>query len=61
MIAGQCMQNGFAPGCLGLDAVDPAFRARVLPANLDADIRTAMVNSFGFGGINCSLVLGRHA
>lgn len=50
--------HGVLLGCLGVQAVDPAFRARVLTANQLAPVRRVMVNSFGFGGINCSLVLG---
>ncbi len=58
VIAGICMQRGLVPGCLGTQVVDPAFRARVLMANQAMPVRAAAVNSFGFGGINCSLVLG---
>jgi len=58
VIAGQCMAGGFVAGCLGIDAPDPAFRAQVATATLDRPVRTVVSNSFGFGGINCSLVLG---
>ncbi len=58
VIAGQCMASGFIAGCLGIDAPDPAFRAQVATATLDRPVRTVVSNSFGFGGINCSLVLG---
>ncbi len=58
VIAGQCMAGGFVAGCLGIDAPDPAFRAQVATATLDRLVRTVVSNSFGFGGINCSLVLG---
>jgi 3-oxoacyl-[acyl-carrier-protein] synthase-1 len=58
-IASLCLRHGFFPGCLGVDAVDPTFRARVAVANEEAPLRRVMSNSFGFGGINCSLVFGR--
>jgi len=58
VIAGQCMAEGFVAGCLGIDASDPTFRAQVAVETLDRPIRTVVSNSFGFGGINCSLVLG---
>jgi len=46
------------PGCLGVAAVDPAFQALVLTDNRDAPVRRVLSNSFGFGGINCSLLFG---
>ncbi len=58
LIAALCVREGLLPGCLGLDAPDPALRARILTANATAPVRRVISNSFGFGGINCSLVLG---
>ena len=58
VIAGACMEGGFVAGCLGIDAPDPAFRAQVAVSTLDRPVRTVVSNSFGFGGANCSLVLG---
>ena len=58
-IAALCIANGFAPGCLGVGAPDPSFRSRVLVENADFPVRRVMSNSFGFGGANCSLLLGR--
>ncbi|MDE2006244.1 MAG: beta-ketoacyl-ACP synthase [Rhodospirillales bacterium] len=59
LIAAWCIEAGLLPGCLGIDAPDPAFGALVLTANREAPLRRVLSNSFGFGGINCSLVLGR--
>jgi 3-oxoacyl-[acyl-carrier-protein] synthase-1 len=59
VIAGQCMADGFIAGCLGVETADPAFRADVAVANRERPVRIVVSNSFGFGGINCSLVLGR--
>ncbi len=58
LIAALCIRDGLLPGCLGLEAPDPALRARILTANAPAPVRRVVSNSFGFGGINCSLVLG---
>lgn len=57
VIAGLCIRHGFVPGCL-LDTVDPAFRANVAIAHESRPVRRVLSNSFGFGGINCSLILG---
>ena len=58
VIAGLAIERGFLPGCLGMQAVDPAFRSRVLPRTEHGRVRRVAVNSFGFGGINCTLLLG---
>ena len=58
VIAGQCMAAGFVAGCLGIDTPDPAFRAQVAVGTLDRPVQSVVSNSFGFGGANCSLVLG---
>jgi 3-oxoacyl-[acyl-carrier-protein] synthase-1 len=54
-----CLRHDFLPGCLGVTEADPSFRARVLTANAETPLRRAITNSFGFGGINCSLIFGR--
>jgi 3-oxoacyl-[acyl-carrier-protein] synthase-1 len=59
VIAAQCIADGVVAGCLGVEAADPAFQADVAIANRERPVRTVLSNSFGFGGINCSLVLGR--
>jgi 3-oxoacyl-[acyl-carrier-protein] synthase I len=57
-IAAIAIRDGMVPGCLGVADVDPAFRADVAVTNRQARVRRVVSNSFGFGGINCSLVLG---
>lgn len=58
-IAMLCLRHDLMPGCLGVTRLDPSFRARLLVDNHSAPVRRVMTNSFGFGGINCSLVFGR--
>jgi 3-oxoacyl-[acyl-carrier-protein] synthase-1 len=53
-----CLRNDLLPGCLWVREPDPSFRARVLVENAAAPVRRVMSNSFGFGGINCSLIFG---
>ena len=54
------MRDGFIAGSANIDRLDP--RAEGFPIvrqSQAADLRTVMSNSFGFGGTNASLVLGR--
>jgi 3-oxoacyl-[acyl-carrier-protein] synthase-1 len=55
------MRNGFIPGNVNLETLDPEFRCRVEAAATPGDVRHALTNSFGFGGSNCSILLGRPA
>lgn len=58
IIACLCIEYGFMPGTLNTRDPDPAFSSRVLLENRDQPVRRVLSNSFGFGGSNCSLVLG---
>jgi 3-oxoacyl-[acyl-carrier-protein] synthase I len=58
VIGKLCLEGGFLPGCLRVDRVDPAFRAQVITRNQNRPLRRLVSNSFGFGGMNASLVLG---
>ncbi len=58
VISRLCLQHGLLPGCLRVTQVDPAFRAQVATRNEDRKLRRLVSNSFGFGGVNVSLVLG---
>ena len=61
VIAMICLDEGLMPGCLGASRIDPDFTSRMLLANQAARLRRVMSNSFGFGGVNCSLILGAAA
>ncbi len=57
-ISALCITHGLLPGGLFPDAPDPALGAHILVAHESRPVRHVLSNSFGFGGINCSLVLG---
>lgn len=54
-----CLQHGLLPGCLNTTNVDPRFSSGVLLENQERPIRYIMSNFFGFGGNNCTLILGK--
>jgi 3-oxoacyl-[acyl-carrier-protein] synthase-1 len=53
------IDEGLIPGSPGTRDLDPELRARYEIAGRNQRVDTAMSNSFGFGGSNCSLVFGR--
>lgn len=53
-----CIEQGLLPRSLNTREKDPTLGANILLATETARVRRAMSNSFGFGGSNCSLVLG---
>jgi 3-oxoacyl-[acyl-carrier-protein] synthase I len=55
------IQHGFLPGSPHTRTVDPGFKSQYVLAGRSARIDRVVSNSFGFGGVNCSLVLGRAA
>lgn len=59
IIGALVIHHGFVPGSPHTAEIDPAFRARYLSRSAPMRIERMMSNSFGFGGSNCSLVLGR--
>jgi 3-oxoacyl-[acyl-carrier-protein] synthase-1 len=59
VIAAICVSDGLVPGCLGVEAPDPAFGVDVAVENRAIPVRRVLSNSFGFGGSNCALVIGQ--
>ncbi len=56
------MERGFIAGSANVDTVDPAAEGLPLVrSSREADLRTVMSNSFGFGGTNATLVMRRFA
>jgi 3-oxoacyl-[acyl-carrier-protein] synthase-1 len=60
-VSALAIEEGLIPPSPGTRALDPQLRARYEKAARAAKIDRVLSNSFGFGGSNCSLVLGRVA
>lgn len=58
LITAICLKENFLPGTLHCERVDPALQSHVIRQNTAQTVRRAVSNIFGFGGNNCSLVLG---
>ena len=54
------LSEGFMAGSANIDTLDPRAEGfPILRESRDADLRTVMSNSFGFGGTNATLVFGK--
>ena len=60
-ICALAVSEGFMPAGLHCSTLDPSCRINYLRTNDIAAPRVALSNSLGFGGTNCSVVLGRLA
>ena len=52
------IKHDVLPGSVHTENIDPALKCDYRIENSEARVRRALTNSFGFGGSNCSLVLG---
>jgi len=52
------IEHGLMPGSANTRRIDPAMKCRYLIEPRKARARRVLSNSFGFGGSNCSVVLG---
>ena len=59
VISALALRHGFLPGGVNTRRVDPGIPIQYLTANRERVPHRVLSNSFGFGGTNCSLVLGR--
>ncbi|MEO5361918.1 MAG: beta-ketoacyl-[acyl-carrier-protein] synthase family protein [Nitrospirota bacterium] len=59
--AAMSIYTGLIPPTINIQAIDPACSLDVITKQLKIDgIRAGITNSFGFGGVNASVVLGGH-
>ena len=58
VLAALCLRENLLPGGLHTRHVDPQLAVNYLTANRRAPAARILSNSFGFGGVNCSLILG---
>ncbi|MHB8253563.1 MAG: beta-ketoacyl-ACP synthase [Acidiferrobacter sp.] len=56
-IVGLAMREGFIPGTANTLARDPALRSALVLVGRASRVRRVLINTFGFGGSNCSLAL----
>ncbi|WP_298224738.1 beta-ketoacyl-[acyl-carrier-protein] synthase family protein [Acidocella sp.] len=60
-IAALAVQHDFLPGSPHTRQLDPAFAPGHLLTGRATKARRVMCNAFGFGGVNCSFILGSEA
>lgn len=58
ILCAMALTDSRLPGSPGTGALDPSIAIRYQRHGTQAPLRHALSNSFGFGGSNCSLVLG---
>jgi 3-oxoacyl-[acyl-carrier-protein] synthase-1 len=59
VITALALREGFVPAGVNTTTIDPAIALDYALDNRVQPLRRALSNSFGFGGTNCSLLLGR--
>jgi 3-oxoacyl-[acyl-carrier-protein] synthase-1 len=59
VISALALARGFMPGGINTTEVDPTLGVHYLTATRAVAPSRVLSNSFGFGGTNCSLLLGR--
>ena len=57
-VAALAIRHGFLPGSPHTRTVDPAFAAGHVLIGRPARVQKVMCNAFGFGGVNCSFIIG---
>ncbi|HEX7952961.1 MAG TPA: beta-ketoacyl-[acyl-carrier-protein] synthase family protein [Burkholderiales bacterium] len=59
VICALAIEQGIMPGSVNTKTLDPTMELNYLLENRSAPLAAVLSNSFGFGGTNCSLLLGR--
>lgn len=54
-----CIEHGLIPASLNTRQLDPTFMSRITLEPISQPVRRVLSNSFGFGGNNASLIVGR--
>lgn len=55
-----CVENAIVPGTLGTRTLDPALALRPILTTIARPVERTLSSSFGLGGDNCCLILGRY-
>lgn len=58
-ITAMALERGILPGTCNLEVLDPTIELDVMKEARSTQVEAALTNSFGFGGMNAALVLGR--
>ncbi|MGH6622753.1 MAG: beta-ketoacyl-[acyl-carrier-protein] synthase II, partial [Burkholderiaceae bacterium] len=58
LICDLALEHQIVPGNVGIDLSDPELPLKVSLTTTARPLRRALSNSFGFGGSNCTLILG---
>ena len=61
IISMLAVEHDFVPGSLNTQHLDPSITINYQIENSEGRINRVLSNSFGFGGSNCSLILGRQS
>jgi 3-oxoacyl-[acyl-carrier-protein] synthase-1 len=59
VVAALALRDQFLPAGINTTEPDPSLVTNYVMTSRPARVRTVLSNSFGFGGTNCSLILGR--
>lgn len=54
-----CIEHSLIPASLNTRQIDPTFMSRITLEPISQPVRRVLSNSFGFGGNNASLIVGR--
>jgi 3-oxoacyl-[acyl-carrier-protein] synthase-1 len=58
VICALALTAGLIPGSPGTENIDPTIPIDYVLKTRPKNVSRALTNSFGFGGSNCSLILG---
>jgi len=59
VVSAKCVETGMAPGSVGYQTPDPRLKLTPVKESMRVPIKTVLSNSFGFGGSNVSVIIGR--